>query len=113
MQADADCMAVQVVLLKILFPPPPLITCNSGAKPCSEHSQWLYPLFARSAQASNALTVDLNPLMTASSERILFKKPLLKSSLLTHYYKFFNRGGGILRTGSILKFVLVSIPKQR
>jgi hypothetical protein len=51
------------------------------------HRRRGYPLFARSAQANDALTVDLNPLTIASSERILFKKPLLKSPLLTHYYK--------------------------
>jgi hypothetical protein len=66
--------------------PPPLNKCNSGAKPCSEYSQWLSPCFARSAQANNALTMDLSPLTIPSSERILFKKPLLKSPLLTHYY---------------------------
>jgi hypothetical protein len=44
------------------------------------------PFFARSAQANNALTVDLSPLTIPSNERILFKKPLLKSPLLAHYY---------------------------
>jgi hypothetical protein len=47
-------------------------------------TQWLQLLFAGSAQANDALTVDISPLMIASSERMLFKKPLLKSLLSTH-----------------------------
>jgi hypothetical protein len=53
----------------------PLNKCTSGAEPCPEHSLWLQPLFARSAQANDG--------GIASSERILIKKPWLKSLLRT------------------------------
>ena len=46
--------AIHIKRMKgLLVLSPPLITCNSGAKPCSERCQWLEPLFTTLAQANS------------------------------------------------------------
>jgi hypothetical protein len=51
-------------------------------------------MFAKLAQANDAWTVDLGFLtvMMILSEQIRFKKLVLKSPVLTHCYKEFERG---------------------